>query len=390
MTANNLEMMLEQEKPFNKLNPSEKRKLFNLMEYVDTKESVQSVMIKAARDSIFIIVRGEVLINSVSFEDKAEVIKSLSGGDIWFGGELDSIKIKKIILNISPKTTILRLRLSDLYYQVGYRQIFFKVATALGLSHPEMAKEHLVQENNLMLFNQNELERRVLGTQYFVSGALLMFCAYITFLNMVSGHIVGQSGTVPVTLGFFTACLIAYPWQLRRAHLPGSAVGLSLVNTRVAVKEALIGVAPLLFIAIFFKWILIHTVPSLSHDPLFDIQGTINKFGSLDKYLSAAAAYMFLSVPLQELIMRGGVQGCLQMIFTGRKNMWQPILVANALFASVHMLISPFAAIIIFFPGLYWGWLFARHHNLIGVCVSHAIFGGSAFFLMGYLDILKI
>ena len=58
MTANNLEMMLEQEKPFNKLNPSEKRKLFNLMEYVDTKESVQSVMIKAARDSIFIIVRG--------------------------------------------------------------------------------------------------------------------------------------------------------------------------------------------------------------------------------------------------------------------------------------------------------------------------------------------
>ena len=58
-------------------------------------------------------------------------------------------------------------------------------------------------------------------------------------------------------------------------------------------------------------------------------------------------------------------------------------LVSNALFSAtnVHMM-SGLLGVIVFIPGLFWGWLYARQGNLIGVSISHLFVGWTALFFL--------
>jgi hypothetical protein len=44
--------------------------------------------------------------------------------------------------------------------------------------------------------------------------------------------------------------------------------------------------------------------------------------------------------------------------------------------------------LIVFVPGLFWGWLYARHDTLIGVSLSHLIIGWTAIFFLNLESLL--
>jgi membrane protease YdiL (CAAX protease family) len=48
-----------------------------------------------------------------------------------------------------------------------------------------------------------------------------------------------------------------------------------------------------------------------------------------------------------------------------------------------HLHMSFLFATLAFLPGLFWGWLFSRRRNLVGVTLSHAVVGGYVFFILG-------
>jgi hypothetical protein len=48
-----------------------------------------------------------------------------------------------------------------------------------------------------------------------------------------------------------------------------------------------------------------------------------------------------------------------------------------------HLHLSFAFAAAAFVPGLFWGWLFTRHRNLVGPTLSHVVVGTYVFFVMG-------
>jgi membrane protease YdiL (CAAX protease family) len=130
---------------------------------------------------------------------------------------------------------------------------------------------------------------------------------------------------------------------------------------------------------ITIKWILIETVPRYSHLPLFSFDLNANKYAAFNFILYG------LHSPIQEFIARGVLQGSLQHFFTGRNVVFRSIIVSNALFSATHVhIMNGWLALFVFIPGLFWGYLYSRHKNLIGVSISHILIG---WVLLFFLDL---
>jgi membrane protease YdiL (CAAX protease family) len=97
----------------------------------------------------------------------------------------------------------------------------------------------------------------------------------------------------------------------------------------------------------------------------------------------AYGLYVLLS-PMQEFVARGVIQGCLQHMLSGRHATWRAILVSNAVFSISHQHLGLGYALLVFVPGLFWGWLYQRHRSLVGVSVSHVLIG---LWVTGMLDL---
>jgi len=90
-----------------------------------------------------------------------------------------------------------------------------------------------------------------------------------------------------------------------------------------------------------------------------------------------------VSCVVQELIVRGALQSSLELFLVGPHRRRRAVLVSALLFAVNHLHLSFAFAAAAFIPGLFWGWLFARHRNLVGPTLSHVVVGAYVFFVMG-------
>ena len=99
--------------------------------------------------------------------------------------------------------------------------------------------------------------------------------------------------------------------------------------------------------------------------------------------LLLAAGYA-VTAPLQEFIVRAGLQTALERCLAGPASRVQSIVLSNALFASAHVHLSLNFALVAFFAGLLWGALFARQRQLVGVSVCHLLVGWFAFLVVGF------
>jgi hypothetical protein len=384
MASSDLNFIIENHQFFSELSLLERDTLVHVIHKLPVDENQKILPSKIVRDSIYIVCRGEVIIEYEKKEEEHEPIRQLMTGDVWFGGELaDTNDERKIIINSSPKAMVMVIRLSDLFYQVRYRRIYNKICVTLGVSNFKNHIQDGSHHHYLWFFNRDELEHRLYSMQIFLSTVFLLICIYIFFMHFSNVYRGNEAVTVSITLLFTLLSLTAFYFLLKKTDLSPSVIGLTLTNTRISVEEALVAAVPLLLSAIALKYIITLLLPAYHDSPIFDIQGSIEKLGGTKEYIYTMIIYVFLSIPLQELVFRGGMQGYLQILFSGRRTMWQPILIANIVFATFNLIFSPLIALVSFFPGLYWGWLFAKHNNLIGVCVSHAIFAATVFFVVG-------
>lgn len=179
--------------------------------------------------------------------------------------------------------------------------------------------------------------------------------------------------------------------SMRHSGYPMSFYGLNKKNWFNNSVVAISLTIPLMLLILIIKWALITFIPSLQGIRLFD-PGAIFKKGTnfyLPTYLSALFAYA-LFCPLQEFIIRGGIQTSLENFFDKeqKNSTWLAILVSNLLFASAHSHTSPGFALSAFIPGLFWGWLYARQRSLMGVGISHVLLGVWAAFIVGFQNII--
>lgn len=162
---------------------------------------------------------------------------------------------------------------------------------------------------------------------------------------------------------------------------PLTFFGLTWKHGWRATGEALLWSPVILLILVGVKWLLIEFVPDLHNEPLFKSIGfSLKKYSVIDQ-LAVALAYPIF-VPLQELIARGFMQGCLENFLIGKNRVLLSIVLSNLMFSTLHLQFSLQLALVTLFLGFFWGWLYTRHHTLVGVTVSHIIVG-----LVGFLGI---
>jgi membrane protease YdiL (CAAX protease family) len=94
--------------------------------------------------------------------------------------------------------------------------------------------------------------------------------------------------------------------------------------------------------------------------------------------------YILIVVPLQEFVARGSLQGPLEEFLSSKYKVLLAILVSNLLFSTMHLFMSLEIALLTFIPGVYFGWLYSRTHNLLGVWIAHAIVGTIGLSIVGF------
>jgi hypothetical protein len=170
--------------------------------------------------------------------------------------------------------------------------------------------------------------------------------------------------------------------------------GLTMNNWLPAIIDS-IAVSIILILCIaLIKWLTISLVPQFNNLSLIHLNfgGVTSTNGTEQTNIPMLIILIFaylIFTPIQELIARGALQSSLQEFLSGPSRVWWAIIISNVLFSVTHLHISIGLALSVFFPGLLWGWMYARHKTLIGVSLSHLLVGGMAFFVFDIKSILS-
>lgn len=225
---------------------------------------------------------------------------------------------------------------------------------------------------------KTELQNSLLNAKanLFFSYVIGLLCVYNLTISKISSLSLDADKASIISAIIIVAFALGLIFVIRQSKLPIHVMGLTLKNWKPALRESLIWTLFMLVGMVFVKWILISSVPRYQHLPLIDLNLSM-------KSLGFNFILYTLHSPIQEFVARGVLQGSLQHFFSGRNKVWRAIIVSNALFSATHVhLMSGLLGIIVFVPGLFWGWLYSRNNSLVGVSVSHLLIGWTGLFFL--------
>jgi CRP-like cAMP-binding protein len=157
---------------------------------------------------------------------------------------------------------------------------------------------------------------------------------------------------------------------------------LTLKNWQKALREGVVFTIPFALLIVGLKGFLISYVPGYEGRPL--IEGLAAMDADPRTWWTFLFIYILIVAPLQEFLARGGLQGPLEEFLSSRYKVALAILVSNLLFSTMHLFMSLEIALLTFIPGVYFGWLYSRTHNLLGVWIAHALVGTIGLSLIGF------
>jgi len=233
---------------------------------------------------------------------------------------------------------------------------------------------------------QRELEQTRVVMRLFVVFSCFVMVSY-TFALPIAARVLpaGLTSSVltfPLTLLWFAAAWIL----VRRSALPLAFFGVTTQGAWASMPQTLVWTLAGCAGATLLKLVLIATDGAFAHERLFNLAGLLDLRTSGVEFratLLLAGAYA-VTAPLQEFIVRSSMQTALERCLAGPAAGVQSIVLSNALFASGHVHLSLNFALVAFVAGLFWGALFARQRQLVGVSVCHLLVGWFAFLVVGF------
>lgn len=185
------------------------------------------------------------------------------------------------------------------------------------------------------------------------------------------------SFSVIIGLGIMT-------WTYQRhSGLPRLDFGLSFARWPRQVARGVMWTLPWLVLAVLGKWIWIQANPGTMR--LFEPQRALNAAAGMhwEQWWLFAGGYAVMSFA-QEYV-RAVVQGALALFYrTVRQHeRWKSLLIANLIFAILHVHLSAVFALLSFAAGLLWGWIFQRERSYLAAATSHALTGVWVVFIVG-------
>lgn len=211
----------------------------------------------------------------------------------------------------------------------------------------------------------------------FFSYVIGLLCIYNLAISTITNLSMDNNRASIISASIILIFSAVLALMVRQSTLSFQLFGLTLKNWKPALKESLLWSLLIIMVMVLIKWILISSVAKYEHLPLIDFSP------AHQRYLAFNFLLYGLHSPLQEFITRGVLQGSLQRFFTGKNIALRAVIVSNALFSATHVhLLGGLLGVIVFVPGLFWGWLYTRHDNLLGVSISHILIGWTALFFL--------
>lgn len=204
----------------------------------------------------------------------------------------------------------------------------------------------------------------------YVITAISLFVFTVRPLKYALTHV---SNTSLISIPMIIALTLFGYLIIRACPFPMETFGFTMKNTKKSVVESILFTIPIMGLIVLAKWLLIRHVPTFQGDALFD-PFALKPHATLTQWIINAIVYC-LFVPIQEIMARGALQGPLEKFLSGKHKVWTAILISNLIFSAAHVFLSEEIAIGVFIMGIYFGWLYSRTYNLIGVNIAHCIIG---------------
>ena len=235
----------------------------------------------------------------------------------------------------------------------------------------------------------NEYKMRA-GMGLFMMNVIVSLCFFAFFLSWISQQEAGAVSSTIITLPITAIFVLLFFSLMKSSGMPLRTFGLTTHNWRKALVESVFFTIIVCLCVQLLKWVLVQTTTKYMGHPIFEPFLTINLPKSSDNawryqivWWATLVAYCLVVTPLQELIVRGGMQGPLEVFLTGKYVKIKAIVISNLVFSTTHLFLGIDFSFMALIAGLYFGWLYSRHHTLIGVTVAHAMLGTWATMVVG-------
>lgn len=344
-------------------------------------------------ESFFVIEGGSIAIlkKDPSLEQEISLIQ-LHMGEII--GEMASLGggHRTTSAKALTATHLLELSLEELARYPQVREIYLHLKTKLS----KALTQRVISSNNALVAGykkqlEHEKARAALGD--FIAHLMILLFLYIFAIKLISVLKIQAVSTtvisIPVLLVFGAAML----HMMKKSGCPWSMYGFTLKGSVRALIESFFLSLPVFGIVVLYKWIIIQIDPAFYNFSLFHVTAGLNP--DTTKQVSYFVIALLLLgyavfVPVQEIIYRGAMQNILEKFLIGKNKTILAILISNFPFSLIHIHVSLVLTVLVYFLGVFWGWLFARQRTLVGCTFSHFLVGIWAFFIVGISDILQM
>ena len=249
--------------------------------------------------------------------------------------------------------------------------------------------ERLRQSNELTVHSlrvQLAEEKSKVAMGILICMLLVGICLYVFSLQVLENWTQAAKVTTVVSVNIIFLFAAMSFFVIKKGGYPFSMYGLTLKNWRQSLIESILWLIPILALLCVLKWLYLTRYSGARDLPLLS-WGQHLKMSKGGLILTCLAYSVF--APVQEFIARGCFQTSFQNFLVGKHRILIAVVISNLMFSMTHLHISIRFALIAFIPGLFWGWQYARHKNLIGISISHIIIGISASIFIGFPGILS-
>ena len=378
--------LLERTALFAALTTERQRELLALATLIEAQPGECLVAEGASAQSLFVVASGEVEITRrVTAADPRHALRPLGPGETF--GELGLVASSPASASVYARvpTTVLAIPLAALH-------AIFERDPASAPVYRALAGELAARLRTLTEVTVRALEREAaeLHARVVVGTTLVWLVVILTVFTSALGltrQLAESRWLTPVTTVLCLLGLAALAPVVRQARLPAAFWGLTTHGWRAAVRDAIVFSLPPIAVLLGVKWALITWADGWVDTPLLHVTPLLasGAEAALRNHGAALAAYLLVSIPLQEIAVRGGLQSALEEFLAGPHRTVSAIVVSNLVFSVSHTFISSEFALLAFFPGLLWGWLYHRQRTVIGPILSHALIGLVAFEVIGVL-----
>jgi len=346
-----------------------------------------------AGESFFLIEGGSIAILKKDPTSEQEIpLAALHGGEII--GEMASLGggHRTTSAKALTATHLLELSLEELSRYPQIREIYLHLKSKL----PKVLTRRVISSNNALVEGyknkiEHEKARAALGD--FIVHLMILLFLYIFAIKLISVLKIEAVSTtvisIPVLLVFGAAMLRL----MKKSGCPWSMYGFTFKGTKRALVESFFFSLPVFGVVVLYKWVMIHIDPAFRHLSIFHVTAGLNPDTTREvSYLLIALLVLgyAIFVPVQEMIYRGAMQNTLEKFLIGKNKTVLAIFISNLPFSLIHIHVSLVLTILVYFFGIFWGWLYARQRTLVGCIFSHFLVGIWAFFIVGISDILQV